>query len=132
MRTALLVALIAMVAVSASAFFAGDPAEAARSAPDGCVAQKHDRAKLVCTSTTERIETTDVTMVSGCVAGPTGVPGRRTRVFRDTYLVTETTTTGYKNNNQKKVVFTRTEEAGRQFISRQEISSTCEPLGGAA
>jgi hypothetical protein len=56
-------------------------------------------------------ETSTRVVYGSCVAGPSGVPGRSTVTYTDTYLVTVTRT-----------------GTTRVLISSREISRTCEPL----
>ena len=84
------------------------------------------RGTNVCAYETQRSETSTIQMFSGCVAGPTGQPGRRVTTYEDTYLVTTTTTT-YQHGRNGKVYDSNTTEE-RQFMSRHLVSSVCEPL----
>lgn len=109
MRIAIFVALSISLAVSLSSH---SIAGAAPPTADGCT---FSQGVTTCTSFQTREETRQRTVVSGCLAGPTGVPGRRTTVFEDAILVTTTTTT------------TQTTEM-TEIISSRELSSVCEPI----
>lgn len=81
---------------------------------------------LTCVYVDEVYQTSTRTAVSGCLAGPTGVPGRRERVFEDTYLLTATTTTlqrGYAG-----IVYDHSTVVTRTLVSSTLISDTCTAL----
>ena len=81
---------------------------------------------LTCVYVDQVYQTSTHTAVSGCLAGPTGVPGRRERVFEDTYLVTATTTTlqrGYAG-----IIYDHSTVVTRTLVSSTLISDTCTAL----
>jgi hypothetical protein len=84
------------------------------------------RGVSTCTSETTSIETTTRTVFSGCVAGPTGVPGRRTTVFEDTVQVTTMTTT--MAHGRQGPVFSSDVSESRELLASREVSSVCEAL----
>lgn len=84
------------------------------------------RGTNVCTSSSQRSETTTRTVYGGCNAGPSGQPGRRVTTYDDTYLVTTTTTT-YQHGRNGKVYDSSTSEE-RVLQSSVLVSQTCEPL----
>jgi hypothetical protein len=96
---------------------------AALAVADGC---EFSRGTTTCTTTTQYTETSNHSVYSGCVAGPTGQPGRRVSTFEDTYLVTRTTTT-YQHGHNGKVYDTQTTEQ-RELQSSRQVSSTCDAL----
>jgi hypothetical protein len=84
------------------------------------------RGVSTCASVTMSIETVPRTVFSGCVAGPTGVPGRRTTVFEDTVQVTTTTTT--MAHGRQGPVFSTDVSESRELLASREVSSVCEAL----
>ena len=116
MRSVLLVlAIVAPLALSVAAPVA--------SADDGCT---FAQGTTTCVATTRRTETTERIVVSGCLSGPTGVPGRRTTTFRDTFLVTETTTT--RAHGRQGPIYDSRSAVTRMLVTSIQISSVCEPL----
>ena len=79
-----------------------------------------------CITTTQREITTTHVETSGCLYGPTGIPGRRSRTFSDTYLVTETTTTLYHGRSDQQISSETTTTTVR--IRSTLISDVCEVL----
>jgi hypothetical protein len=64
--------------------------------------------------------------ISGCLFGPNGVPGVRTRTFADTVLVTETTTT--QRHGLQGKIFDIQVRTTRDIIASVPLSDVCEPL----
>ncbi len=120
MRIAIFTALLLLLAVSLSSH---SIAGAAPPTADGCT---FSQGVTNCTSFQTRQETRQRTVVSGCLAGPTGVPGRRTTVFEDAILVTTTTTT--KAHGIEGPVFDTQTTEMTEIISSRELSSVCEPI----
>ena len=85
-----------------------------------------DRGVTTCVSVVERIETVERVVTSGCLAGPTGVPGVRRTVFSDTYTVVEHTVTESHGRNGPQ--FDATTSTVRTLTGSTQISSTCEPI----
>lgn len=85
-----------------------------------------DRGTTTCTSVVQSTTTGTHTAVSGCLAGPTGVPGRRERTFQDTYLVTVTTTT--LSHGRHGPVYDSRTDTMRQVTSSTLLSDTCQTL----
>jgi hypothetical protein len=84
------------------------------------------RGTTTCVSTVQYQETVTVQMYSGCLYGPSGVPGRKIRTFSNTYLVTATTTTlrrGKSGNIYRSQTVTT-----RQLLSSRFVSEICEPI----
>jgi hypothetical protein len=79
-----------------------------------------------CISTSQYQETGTHTVYGGCVAGPTGVPGRSVTVYEDTYLVTAVTTTEYHGASDR--IIQSNTVTTRDLVSSVQISRTCEPL----
>ena len=84
------------------------------------------RGVTTCVSLIERTETIERVVTSGCLAGPTGVPGVRRTVFSDTYTVTERTVTESHGRNGQQ--FDAVTSTARTLTSSTLISSTCEPI----
>lgn len=85
------------------------------------------RGTTTCTTIQFDLESTERTVVSGCVAGPPpGVPGVRTQRFVDTELITTTTTT--RSRGRSGPVYDTSTTANRDFVFSQLVSSTCEPV----
>jgi hypothetical protein len=84
------------------------------------------RGTTTCTSTSQRTEVGTHQVFSGCLAGPTGQPGRRVRTFEDTYTVTTTTITRQHGRNGR--VYDTTTSDERVLTSSREISSVCEAI----
>ena len=107
--------------------FAHPSGEAATGdAPTDC---SFDRGVTTCVSITERTETAERIVTSGCVAGPTGVPGVRRTTYRDTYTIIEVTET--KSHGHQGIEFDTTTSTTRVLTSSVELSSTCEPISEA-
>lgn len=111
----LVLAVVAPLALSAVAPVA--------SADDGCT---FEHGTTTCVTTTRHTEITERIVVSGCLSGPTGVPGRRTTTFRDTFLVTATTTT--RAHGRQGPIYDSQTDVTRTLVSSAQISSVCEPL----
>jgi hypothetical protein len=79
-----------------------------------------------CVTTAQHQEVGSHVEISGCLYGPTGIPGRRSRTFSDTYLVTETTTTLY--HGQSDNAFSSQTVTSRQLIGSTLVSDVCEPI----
>lgn len=118
-----IIAWLALTALLAIPLLAFSVARAAPEPPEGCT---FSEGLTTCTSTQTHTEMRQRTVFSGCLAGPTGVPGRRLTVFEDTLLVTTTTTTSTRGLHGK-VVDTQTTET-TQLLASREVSSICEPL----
>jgi hypothetical protein len=84
------------------------------------------RGVTTCVTTTQHQETATHVEYSGCRYGPNAVPGRRSRTFSDTYLVTETTTTKYHGRSDH--AFSSHTTTSRQLVSSRQISDVCEPI----
>jgi hypothetical protein len=79
-----------------------------------------------CVSTSHTTETVQIQLISGCVAGPTGQPGRLTRTIEQTFLVTVTTTT--LSHGAEGRVYSSSTDVTRELVSAEEISRVCEPI----
>lgn len=79
-----------------------------------------------CTSVDEYTYTTLRSAVSGCLYGPNAIPGRRTRTFEDTYLVSVTTTT--VSHGKSGPVYDSSSTSSQTLIGSQQISDVCEPI----
>jgi hypothetical protein len=84
------------------------------------------RGTTTCVSSVQYVETTTHAEYSGCLYGPNGVPGARTRTFSDTYLVTATTTT--LSRGQFGPVYDSTTVTTRVLTSSILISDVCAPI----
>jgi hypothetical protein len=84
------------------------------------------RGVTTCVTTTQHQETGSHVEYSGCRYGPSGVPGRRSRTFSDTYLVTVMTTTLRRGRSDH--VFSTQTTTSRQLIGSTQISDVCEPI----
>jgi hypothetical protein len=84
------------------------------------------RGVTTCVSLIERTETIERVVTSGCLAGPTGVPGVRRSVFSDIFTVTERTVTESHGRNGPE--FDAVTSTVRTLTSSTLISSTCEPI----
>ena len=115
LRSSILVAMCSALLVAAT--------HAAPTPTEECT---FDRGTTRCVSTTQHTETDTHQVVGGCVAGPAGVPGRRTTTYLDTYLVTETTTTSMHGLSGK--TFDSQTSETRVLIDSHQISSVCEPI----
>ena len=85
-----------------------------------------DAGTLTCVYVDVVYQTSTHTAVSGCLYGPTGLPGRRERVFEDTYKLTAVTTTlrhGYSGN-----LYDVSTAVTRTLESSVLISDTCTPI----
>jgi hypothetical protein len=63
---------------------------------------------------------------SGCLYGPYGIPGRRTRTIEETYLVTVTVASYI--HGKSGAPYDVESASTRDFISRVTISDVCEVL----
>jgi hypothetical protein len=96
------------------------------SAPSTDARCTFDSGTLRCVTVDETTVTRLRTVVSGCLAGPTGVPGRRETTFHDTFLVTTVTTSlrrGYAG-----IVYDTSTSTTETLISSVQLSSTCTPI----
>ena len=84
------------------------------------------RGTTTCTSTVQYQETSTHSEYSGCVAGPNGGTGARTRTFSDTDLVTVTTTTLRRGKSDH--VFSSQTVTTRQRLTSTLISDVCQPI----
>jgi hypothetical protein len=85
------------------------------------------RGTTSCTTVVARFTETETrALVSGCVAGPTGQPGRRPRTLLDTYQVTVTTTA--LSRGRGGPVYDSSTDTERLLVSSVEISNVCDPL----
>jgi hypothetical protein len=84
------------------------------------------RGTTTCTSTVQYQETVTESVYSGCVAGPTGVPGRRVTTSSNTYTVIETTTTLRRGKSDK--VYSSQTVRTRTLVSSIPLSTTCDPI----
>ena len=85
-----------------------------------------DAGTLTCVYVDVVYQTSTHTAVSGCLYGPTGLPGRRERVFEDTYKLTAVTTTlrhGYAGS-----LYNVSTTVTRTLESSVQISDTCSPI----
>jgi hypothetical protein len=112
-------------APTAPATFTGTHAvaKAATASDDNC---SFSRGTTTCVSSVQSVETTTHTEYSGCLYGPNGVPGARTRTFSDTYLVTTTTTT--LSRGQFGPVYDSDTVTTSVKTSSTLISDVCSPL----
>jgi hypothetical protein len=93
------------------------------SVPPGCT---FGAGTLTCVIVDEVYQTSTHTAVSGCLYGPNGLPGRRERVFEDTYLLTATTTTF--QHGLAGIIYDHSTVVTRTLVSSTQISDTCVPL----
>ena len=84
------------------------------------------RGTTTCVTTAQHTETSTHDEISGCLFGPSSVPGRRTRTFRDTFLVTVTTTSLQHGRHGK--VYDTSAVSSRQLVSSVQIADVCEPV----
>jgi hypothetical protein len=84
------------------------------------------RGTTTCVTTVQYQETSTHSEYSGCRAGPNAVPGSRIRTFRDTYLVTVTTTTLRRGNSGK--IYSSQTVTTRQLLSSTLVSDVCQPI----
>jgi len=84
------------------------------------------RGTTTCVATAQYTETTTHDEISGCLFGPSSVPGRRARTFRDTFLVTESTTTLQHGRHGK--VYDISTASSRELVSSVQIADVCTPL----
>ena len=76
----------------------------------------------VSVSTVEQTQT----LVSGCLFGPEGVPGRRERVFELTVQITATTTT--LNHGLEGVIYEVSTAFSSEVVASRQISDVCSPI----
>ena len=98
----------------------------ASAAPETTSSCTFNAGTLTCVYVDVVFQTSTHTAVSGCLYGPTGVPGRRERVFEDTFKLTATTTTlrhGYAGS-----LYDVSTAVTRELQSSVQISDTCLPL----
>jgi hypothetical protein len=88
----------------------------------GCTFQN---GVTTCVTVSQSQDQQTVTMVSGCLYGPEGVPGRRERVFLETWLITATTTTYAKGVNGP--IYDSSTTVTRDLLSSTQVSDTCYP-----
>lgn len=86
----------------------------------------YSRGTTTCVTTVRYQETSTHSEYSGCRAGPNAVPGSRIRTFRDTYLVTVTTTTLRRGNSGK--IYSSQTVTTRQLLSSTLVSDVCQPI----
>jgi hypothetical protein len=98
-------------------------AQSAEKLPDDCT---FDRGTTTCVTTTTRMETETIAMVSGCLYGPDRQAGRRTRTTETTYRVTDTTTT--RQHGRNGAVYDTQTASSREFVSSRFVSDVCEPI----
>ncbi|MEA2766697.1 MAG: hypothetical protein QOK07_3101 [Gemmatimonadaceae bacterium] len=99
-------------------------AKAATASDDNC---SFSRGTTTCVSSVQSVETATHTEYSGCLYGPNGVPGARTRTFSDTYLVTTTTTT-LSRGQFGPVYDSSTAVTNRVPTGSTLISDVCSPI----
>ncbi|HEU4324671.1 MAG TPA: hypothetical protein VFS21_16120 [Roseiflexaceae bacterium] len=85
-----------------------------------------ERGITTCVITVQSTETQRRTMVSGCMYGPQGVPGRRSRIFEDTYLITATTTTHQHGRHGR--IYDSWTEVTRELVESRLVADLCEPI----
>ena len=85
-----------------------------------------ENGTTTCTYVGEFTHTTYHDAVSGCLYGPNAVPGRRTRTFEDTYLVTVTTTTLARGRSGP--VYNSSTSTSETLMSSQVVSDVCEAI----
>ena len=113
---------IEMAAASSGALA---PVSAQRAAEENC---SFSRGVTTCVSTVQYTETSTHSEISGCSYGPSfpPAPGRRTRTFSDTWLVTVTTTTLRRGKSDR--VFDSHTTTDRQLLTSTQTSDVCEPI----
>ncbi len=84
-----------------------------------------ERGITTCVTTEQSTQTERRTLVSGCLYGPQGVPGRRSRIFEDIYLLTITTTT--RQHGRHGRIFDWWTEVTRVLVESRQIADLCEP-----
>lgn len=99
------------------------PSNAAPPLDPGCT---FERGTTTCVIVSQEEQHETITMYSGCMYGPHGVPGRRERVFDETFLLTATTTTLAHGRSGPVYDFWTT--VTREMVSMTLISDTCYPL----
>jgi hypothetical protein len=85
-----------------------------------------DAGTLTCVTVEQSSVTRLRTMVSGCLAGPTGVPGRRETTYQDTFLVTATTVSlrrGYAG-----VIYNLSTSTTETLTNSVLLTSTCTAI----
>lgn len=85
-----------------------------------------ERGTTTCVSVEQSAETELRNVFSGCLAGPTGQPGRRVTTWEDTYIVTTTTTTFSHGRNGR--TYDTVVEVTRELTTSRTVNSVCEPL----
>jgi len=110
-----------LTSLFAFALFLAAPSSAPAADPN-C---SFSRGTNTCVAVTQSTEHDQITMVSGCLYGPHGTPGRRERVFDRTFEVTTTTTTLAHGRNGP--VYDSSTTQTRQLLSMVQISDTCYP-----
>jgi len=105
---------------------AGELHASASSAAAGTAGCTFDRGVTTCVWVVERTETVERVVTSGCLAGPSGVPGVRRTVFSDTYAITELTVTQSHGRHGRQIDATTT--TVRTLTGSTLVSSTCEPI----
>lgn len=84
------------------------------------------RGTTTCVTTAQHTETSTHDEISGCLFGPSSVPGRRARTFRDTFLVTESTTT--LQHGRRGRVYDTSTAVSRELVSSVQIADVCQPI----
>ena len=84
------------------------------------------RGTTTCVTTVQFTETRTWSVYSGCVAGPTGQPGRRVTTYEGTYLVTQTTTQLRHGKSGK--VYSTTVTRSETLLTSRQVSTVCEPI----
>ena len=91
--------------------------------PSNC---SFSRGVTECVTTAQRQENSSHAEISGCLYGPTGIPGRRTRTFADVLLVTETTTT--HQHGRHGAVYDSSTATRTERLSSSMVSDVCERI----
>jgi hypothetical protein len=110
-------------APAAAAQSQGQSSEQKKGADENC---SYSRGTTTCVTTVTYQETSTHSEYSGCRAGPNAVPGSRVRTFRDTYLVTVTTTTLRRGKSGK--IYSSQTLTTRQLLSSTLVSDVCQPI----
>lgn len=85
-----------------------------------------ERGTNTCVTVEHSTQTEPRTLTSGCLYGPQSQPGRRSRIFEDTYLITTTTTTLQHGRNGR--VYESWTEVTRELVESRQIADLCEPI----
>ncbi len=104
-------------------FFLALPSDGAPVSDPGCT---FDRGTTTCVIVDTSTTVTRITMTSGCMYGPEGRPGRRERVYDQTWLITATTTTYAHGRNGP--VYDHTTTVTRTLQGMELVSDTCYPM----